>query len=137
MTTKSKSAKIEKSNSDSINLENAKVNLSKGKEGLTTKERKEGHSKKEIYQNLSSLNSEEQKKFRQRIRSKTRRFVNDILGKDRTDEERTKGIKEFLIFYKENWKIQDFRIENFSGSKNQNDLKDYSDLLEYVKSTLE
>lgn len=133
----SENVKVENQKSDSINLSNAKANLSKGKKELISKERKEGHSKKEIYQGLKELNSDEQKKFRQRIRSKLRRFVSDILGKDRTDEERQKAILNFLIFYKENWKIQDFRIENFSGSKNNSDLKDYSDLLEYVKSTLE
>jgi len=130
-----KNSKVE--NQKSIDLSNVKINLSNAKSSLASKERKEGHSKKEIYKGLEEMNSDEQKKFRQRLRSKLRKFVSDILGKDRSTEERTKGIESFIIFYKENWKINDFRIENFSGSKNNSDLKDYSDLLEYVKSTFE
>lgn len=121
---------------DQINISNAKVNLKKGKKELVTKERNEGKSRKEIYIGLPE-STEDQKKFRQRIRSKTRRFVNDILGKDRSDAERETSIQDFLKFYKANWKVQDFRIENFSGSKKESDLKDYAALLQYVASTLE
>lgn len=132
-----KTEKKEIKKSDSINLESAKINLQNSKKELANKESKNGQSKKEIYIGLKELSTDEQKKFRQRLRSKLKRFVSEILGKDRTDAERTKGIQDFLIFYKENWKIQDFRIENFSGTKNNSDLKDYSNLLEFVKSTLE
>src|SRR5690349_8499402 len=122
---------------DSVNLESVKINVSKGNKELTNKEGIKT-SNKDIYSiDRKSMSSEDQKKFRQKIRRDSQRFVKDILGKDRSDESRTKSISEFLEFYKKNWKIQDFRIENFSQSKNETDLKDYTDLLNYVKSTLE
>lgn len=136
--TSEKNVKVsESSKLDSVNLENVKINVSKGNKELTNKEGIKT-SNKDLYSiDRSSMSSEDQKKFRQKIRRDLQRFVKDILGKDRSDESRTKSISEFLIFYKSNWKIQDFRIENFSQSKNETDLKDYKDLLTFVSSTLE
>lgn len=132
----SKIEKSEKIQKDSINLESAKINLSKGKKELCDKESKT-HSRKDLYNGINNLSSDDQKKFRQKIRNQLKRFVSAILGKDRNDSEKEKSIQDFLSFYKENWRINDFKIENFSQSKNPIDLKDYSTLLEYVKSTLE
>lgn len=131
------SEKKESKKIDSLNLENLKVNVSKGDKSLTNKEGIKS-SNKDLYSiDRSKMNSEDQKKFRQKIRRDLQRFVKDILGKDRTDESRTKSISEFLNFYKSNWRITDFKIENFSQSKNEIDLKDYKDLLMFVSSTLE
>lgn len=113
-----------------------KINLSNAKKELATKENVSS-SRKDIYLNLSELSSDEQKKKRQRIRNQLKRFVSAILGKDRSDEEKEKSIREFLSFYRENWRITDFKIENFSQSKNKADHKDYETLLEFVKSTIE
>jgi hypothetical protein len=131
---KVKKEKKERS-TDAINFDKVKVDISKGKKELITKERSV-LSKKSLYKGTDSLGEEESKKFRGKIRRSLHRFVNEILGKDRTNEEREKSVKAFLKFYKENWKIQDFKIENFSQSKNSTDLKDYIDLLRYVQSIL-
>lgn len=133
---KEKKVKKEKaSKTDAINFEKVKINLSKGDKSLLSKT--SVFSKKSIYVGLEKLNSEEKKKFRGFIRRELRRFVNQILGKDRSESERIDSIKKFLSFYKKHWQIQDFKIENFSQSKDEIDLKDYKDLLTYVKRTLE
>lgn len=120
---------------DSVNLENVKINVKDAKNELRTKE-SSAYSKKEIYLSLDGLNEMEQKKKRSFLRRKALRFVSDILGKDRKEIEIEKSVKEFILFYKENWKITDFKIENFSSSKKESNLKDFTNLLEFVKSTL-
>jgi hypothetical protein len=121
---------------DSLNLDSAKINIKKADLTLATREGIKS-SNKSLYRGFDDLSTEDQKKRRQKIRRDLNRFVADILGKDRKDEEREKSIGEFLIFYKENWKITDFRMENFSQKKNKEDLKDYAELLEFIKGTLE
>jgi len=122
-------------NIDQVNLSNVKVNLSKGNKKLLTKE--SVSSRKEIYLGSDQKTNEEKKKFRGWIRRELKRFVNQILGKDRTDSERIDSIEKFISFYKKHWKITDFKLENFSQCKNDMDLKDYRELLDYVKETLE
>jgi len=131
---KIESKESKKENIDSLNLENVKINLSKNSD-LLTKESK-NFNRKEIYKGMQELSTDEKKKFRNKIRSKTKYFVNQILGKDRSEKERTDSIKEFLTFYKENWKIQDFKIESFTSKQNESDLKDLRNLLKYVSESL-
>lgn len=128
---KEKKAKAEKTE---INLNSVKINLSKGKKILLDKV--SVSSKREIYKGTDQMNQEEKKKFRGKIRRNLRSFTNSILGKDRSEKERTESVKNFLSFYKENWKIQNFKIEDFSQSKDEMDLKDYKNLLIYVASVL-
>lgn len=125
-----------KENLDSVNLDNVKVNVSKGEKSLISKELNSISVKRSIYQIPEEMKGDE-KKFRGKIRRELKRFVSSILGKDRNEEERTKSISEFLKFYKKNWKIQNFKIEDFTNSTNESDKKDYLDLLNYVKSTME
>lgn len=129
-----KKEKKVKSEKTEINLNSVKINLSKGKNSLLDKV--SVSSKREIYKGTETMNQEEKKKFRGTIRRKLRSFTNQILGKDRSEKERTESVKNFLSFYKENWKIQDFKIENFSQSKDEIDLKDYKNLLIYISSVL-
>lgn len=126
--------KNQKNSIDQINLENVKINLSKGDSKLITKE--SVSSRKDLYLGLSEKSSEEQKKFRGFLRRELRRYVNQILGKDRSDAERLDSIQKFLSFYKKHWRITDFKIENFSQSKNEIDLKDYLELLTYVRQII-
>ena len=135
---KEKKAKksVKKSTStDSINIDKIKIDVSKGKKDLLTKE-KSISGKKDLYKGTEGLNSEEKKKHRGKIRRELHRYVNAILGKDRSNEERTQSVKKFLSFYKSNWKVQDFKIENFTHSQNDADLKDYKALLSFVQSVL-
>lgn len=135
-TTETPSQKETKSqNTDQVNLSQVKVKLGKNKDLIT----KEGRStsSKEIYRNTETLSIEEKKKFRGKIRRNLKNFVNTILGKDRSDSERETGIKEFVEFYKKNWKLNDFKVENFTLTQNETDRKDYANLLKFVKDSLE
>lgn len=131
---KLRKSKEEKEQLDFLNVNKIKISLSKNKE-LLTKEKSATNSK-EIYKGMNEMSTDEKKKFRGKIRRNLHNFVNQILGKDRSEKERIEGIKDFLKFYKTNWKIQDFKLENFSLSQNPADKKDYVNLLKYVKDSL-
>lgn len=130
------SLKIENPSLDNLNSEKIKINLKNAKMDLASKESK-GSSDKNIYLNMEGLNQDERKRKRSSIRRERNRFINQILGKDRSEEERIDSIQKFLIFYKENWKINDFKIENFSQSNNAEDQKDCKNLLDFIKSSME
>lgn len=123
------------SKTDAVNLASVKINVSKIDKSNLSKERIT--TEKNLYLGMEGLSSEEKKKFRGKIRRDLGRFVNQILGKDRSDEERANSIREFLEFYSKNWKVTNFKIDDFSQSKNEIDLKDYRTLLHTVQSALE
>ena len=128
-------ADAKEENIDAKNLSNIKIDLSKGDPSLLNKEGNAGGRGK-IYKGMELLSSDEKKKFRGGIRKDLKNFMKSILGKDRKDEERKESIIAFMEFYKENWIIQDFKIESFSNSSNSIDRKDYIDLLSYLKSII-
>ncbi len=77
----------------------------------------------------------DQKKSRGKIRSRLSGFMKDILGKDRSDQERRGSIKGFKKFYKENFSLNDFSIESLlSSRKNGDQIQDYKDMLIMIKS---
>jgi len=129
------SKKSQKETVDQINLENVKINLKNGDQSLLTKTESDSH--KNLYLGMEGKTQEERKKRRGWLRRERNRFINQILGKDRTDDERTDSIQKFLIFYKENWRVNDFKIETFCQTKDESELQDCKALLEYVKKTLE
>jgi CRISPR/Cas system-associated endonuclease/helicase Cas3 len=133
--------KIEKSNVDAANATTIKKKISLKKESLELieKEGKEFQNlpSKSVYKGIDNLSSKDQKIKRGKIRRTLDRYVSIILGKDKSDAERIQGIENFLEFYKENWKITDFKLENFSNKKNEQDLKDYKNLLDVVRRSLE
>jgi len=134
------SEKINVSKVDSLNLASAKINLSKGKKEILENSKfskGEKTTSKELYIGTSKMSTDESKIFRRNLRSKLDRFMKNILGQDRTEKERENAIGEFLIFYKENWRIADFKIENFSAKKKEADLRDLKNLLAYVESVIE
>lgn len=125
---------------DSLNLSAAKINLKNSKiQELISKEGKEAsaYSNKHLYIGLEKLGIDDQKKFRGKIRRDLKRFVSIILGKDKSEKEKIDAIVEFMEFYKKNWKMTDFKIENFSSSKNESDLKDYKNLLYVIRTSME
>jgi len=135
-----KNNEVKSSNLDSSNLSAAKINLKKGKiSEIMEKEGKEGtaYANKHLYIGLEKMGIDDQKKHRGMIRRNLRRYVSIILGKDKSELEKVNAILEFIPFYKKNWKITDFKIENFSSSKNESDLKDYKNLLFVVRESME
>jgi hypothetical protein len=117
-----------------LNLKNLKIDLSKGDSSLLNIKKNE--SSRDFYKGMEGLSSDEKKKKREGLRRELKKFNADIRGLDRSNEERENAIEKFMEFYKENWKIQDFKIENFSNARNPIDKKSYIDLLSYLKSIL-
>ena len=76
------------------------------------------------------------KKRRSFIRRNVEKFYRKIFIKGYSDQKESDLIIEFLEFYKENWKIQDFKIENFTNQKNETDIKNYRKLLEVSQKFL-
>lgn len=118
-----------------------KINLSKSKKNLQSKEYSLKGSKN-IYKSLPE-NKEDQKKFRGKLRRELKNFIRDILGskmiqnqRGRSEEDIILSIKSFLSFYKKNYLINDFKKENFSKSNDPELDKEYSDLLEFIQSSL-
>ena len=108
-----------------------KINLSKGKKDLLNKENKSVN--RNVYLNEELSSSE-----RGTLRRKRDKFINDILGKDRTDKERESAIQSFFTFYIENWKITDLKIESFTNSqKDKRSYKNCVQLLDYLNSIVE
>lgn len=131
----SKNQNQDSRNQDSINLSNIQIDLAKRDKNIPL-DKETVKSNKSLYKGMEGMKGEDQKKFRSKIRRALQSFCNQVLGKDRSEEERVASIKSFLKFYQENWKIQDFKIENFSQSKDLDDLKDYKNLLALVQSSL-
>jgi len=109
------------------------ANLSKIKEESKGSEEKKGN----LYIGFSSLSSNDQKKERSKLRRKLENFRKEILGKDRKKEEKEEGLKSFIQFYKKNWKIQDFKFENFSHQKDEDFKSDWIEILSNAKKSLE
>lgn len=117
-----------------VNLNSLKNELKKNEKNFT-KESK-SNSNKNLYKGIESLSNEDQKKFRSKIRRKLDRFVSDILGKDRSDQERINSINEFLEFYKKNWIINDFELSNFTSTNKEDKRKDFKIILDICKNAI-
>lgn len=126
-----------KKNADSVNISSIKKGIAKGKDKNPNLTKTAVQASKSLYKGTDGLSGEEQKKFRSKIRRGLHSFVNQILGLDRPAAERKESIASFMKFYKLNWKIQDFKIESFSQSKDEQDLKDYKTLLAEVRKSMD
>ena len=118
---------------DALNISNVKIDIKKGKKDLISKEAS-FLSGKSLYKGMDALSTDEKKKARGKIRRQLKSFINQILGKDRSEEERETSIESFMTFYQDNWMIQDLKIESFTNTRNDMDRKDCIDLLDYLKS---
>jgi hypothetical protein len=127
---KNQEIEIQKNQVDEINLSNVKFDFSKDGKNLSSV------SNKSLYKGTEKMTLEEKRKFRRDLRKTLSQFVSQILGRNRSNEERKEGIKKFLVFYRENWIVTDFRIETFSEKRNEADLKDFKNLLSVVSQSL-
>ena len=109
------------------------ANLSKIKDA--SKEKKD-ITRSSLYRGVDQLSMRDQKKERSKIRRKLDAFCNAILGKDRSKEEKDASIKEFNAFYKKNWKLNDYKIDNFSNRSDEDQRKDYQSILDLAKKSL-
>lgn len=103
-----------------------KINLSKYAEKLSKVDVKEKKKKETIYNypegfTEQKINSEEGKKFRNKMRNELKRHTNNILvfAKTNQNENLQKQISAFCEFYKTNYRINDFSINSISRKEEE------------------
>lgn len=124
---------------DQLNLDNLTNSLGISEEEIkkiksSTSKRKGNH----IYNiDYDSLSTDEQKRHRNLMRNKLKGFVNNIIGKDRSEKEKQIFIIEFLKFYKKEYRINNFEISSLRNKiSNQRDKEDLQLMLDNVKNFL-
>ena len=121
---------VSPSNLDEINLSNVSFSEDMYVSG------KSKTSRKSLYKGTDKMTTDEKKSHRRILRRDLNNFVSSILGRDRTEDERKHSISEFILFYKKNWIVTDFKIETFSEKTNENDLRNYRNLLSVVSKAI-
>lgn len=116
------------------------VNLSKFAKELENVQLKQKRERETIYVypesfSKSDVNSEKGKKFRNGIRSKMKRFANNIFyfAKIQEEDNLKKEIGMFKEFYKSNFRLNDFSLNSISQSKDAGKEKDFSLMLNIIK----
>lgn len=85
---------------------------------------------KEIW---DAMGDRERKSFRRKMRSNLQRFSNQILGKDRSDEERLNACKEFKKYFKENYLASKLDASAIYQGSNDSKRKEYQDMIEIIE----
>jgi hypothetical protein len=121
-------------NSKNVKSGKVNINLSKIQNDLKESKKERSVSSNDLYVYPKGISlDEDKKKFRTKLRRRIHKFYTDIcIYQDNLESD----ILEFMEFYKANYKIQDFKIENFSNSRNADNLKAYSKLLDIVKKAI-
>lgn len=116
------------------------INLDKFEKQLENVSIKEIRQRETIYVypddfSKSDINSEKGKKYRNSIRNNLKRHCNNILifAKSKDSEKLQKEIKEFELFYKEKFRLNDFSLSSISQSKDAGKEKDLSLMIEIIK----
>lgn len=112
------------------------ANLSKIKKGSKEKGENKKINRSSLYKGVDHLSMKDQKNKRSKLRNRLDAFCKSILGLDRSKDEKENAIKEFNQFYKENWKINDYKIDNFSNRSDESQRKDYQLILDLAKKGL-
>lgn len=144
MNTKTKkvnaSNKVNASTKENAKKEVTKINLSQFADKLKNVELKVKAKKSTIYKypdtfSENDINSEKGKKFRNSLRTKLKRFSNNIFvfAKINEVEKLNNEVKEFDIFYKENYQINDYSATSISQSKNEVKEQDIVLMLQIIK----
>jgi hypothetical protein len=72
------------------------------------------------------------KKYRSILRSKLDKFKNNILGKDRSNEERISNCKEFREFFKENYIASALHLSSIYQGSEKIKLEEYSSMIKII-----
>ena len=104
--------------------------------GSIAKESPKMGMRSSLYKGLDNLSIKDQKIKRSGLRRKLDKFISDCIGKDRKKEEKEISLDGFLQFYKENWKIQDFKMDHFSNQIDPDFRRDAEILLNLAKKRL-
>jgi hypothetical protein len=117
------------------------LNLSSFADKLKNVEVKEKKDKETIYNypenfTKAQINGEQGKKHRNKLRTKMQKFENNIFVFTKTNnvEELQKTIKEFDVFYKENYRINDYSLKSISSSNDETKSASLKTMLEIITS---
>lgn len=83
-----------------------------------------------------AMKDKDRKSFRRKMRSKLQRFSNNILAKDRSDEERINASKEFMQFFEENYIASDLNASAIYSGSDSLKRKEYEDMIFIIKSII-
>jgi len=116
------------------------LNLTKFADVLKNVDVKEKKDKDTIYLypetfSKSDINSEKGKKFRNSLRTKIQKFENNIFvfAKQNNSEKLTETIAEFDVFYKTNYKVNDYTVKSVSSSSNEIKEQSFTTMFEIIK----
>jgi chlorite dismutase len=122
---------LSKINLDKFMGQLANVNVKEKKERQTIYVYPDGKSK-------DWINSEEGKKWRNKMRNTLRRHSDNILlyAKHSRLEDLKKEIDAFNAFYKGNFRINDYSLSSISSSSDEGKTQNYSLMLDIIKSSI-
>ncbi len=119
------------------------INLSKFTDQLKNVELKEKKIRETLYiypdgKGKEWINSPEGKKWRNSKRNQLRRHSNNVLtfAKIQEMEKLQKEIELFNLFYKENFRINDYSFSSISQSSNEGKEKDLSLMMQIIKECI-
>jgi hypothetical protein len=121
----SKKESKKESNKDA-KLENASLNIQKNIE--------EKKSSPSIYLNpeWDSMNDKDKKSYRRKRRSELQKFINDILGKDRSENEIKDSIKSFKSHFKKNYLAKEISPSSLYSGNDINKRNDLESLCKII-----
>ena len=129
---------------ESVSSKNLNLSLSEKKEVLRRKFQKKLGTKEISIKSNGSLyicakhileDDDKRRSFRNNIRKQLNKHLDKIVSSGGINDNLMDDIKLFLDFYRENWLINDFKIESFTNSKKR--LADKKELLSTAKEYIE
>lgn len=116
------------------------LNLSKFANQLKDVQLKEKKDKETLYIypdgfSKTDINSEKGKKFRNSLRTKIQKFANNIFVFTKTEQQDKliEEIKLFDVFYKANYKTNDYTVKSVSSSNNELKNADFNQMFDIIK----
>lgn len=117
----------------------SEINLSKFADKLKNVELKAKREKETIYKypeswNKEKINSEDGKKYRNKIRNQLKSFSNNIFYYAKTEDKQKliSEIEKFELFYANNYRINNYSISSITNSEKRE--KDIELMIEIIKS---
>lgn len=82
-----------------------------------------------------NFTDKQKKTYRRKMRTQLRKFMQDILGKDRSNDERKKSVKEFQKFFKDNYISSTLDASAIYSGNDAGKRKDYEDMIAVINAT--
>lgn len=80
-----------------------------------------------------AMDDKDRKKFRRGMRNKLNHFKNDLLGKDRSMQDRKNAKKDFIKFFKDNYISSKLESSSIYQGNNEIIRKDYDDMIKMIE----